>query len=186
MKKLLSGMLLAAVFVSGHALAEEAKSPRSVSVYINPMVYQHETKLWHFYYIYWLNQGAAVEPIAVNTLKNSFADVSMCQGSNAADVLMSIEPHVSYNPNMRTFYGTVIINVHSGSGKPIGVYESTADYSGDLDFGVEMKVNKVLVGAMNAVMVKVKADSKFQALLANGVPDNETKVPCSMVSLLSN
>lgn len=153
-------------------------------VYIDPQDYQHETRLWHFYYSYWLSPAAAVEPIALDALQPLFAQTGLCRGGEAADVIVSIKPNIFYNPHMTMFYGDVVAQAYSGSGKPIATYRAEAQTSGFLDVQPAAKIKAVYQDAMQKIVTQMRADTAFMALVNNGLTDAETKMPCEMVSVL--
>ena len=153
-------------------------------IYIDPQEYTHEIKLWHFYYGYWFSQGEAVEPIALAALQPLFAETAMCEGNEAGDVVVWIKPKMFYNPHMTTFYGKIMARVYSGSGKLIGQYKGEAQNTGFLDVYPEYKVQATYAAAMRKVVQQMKNDAALQGVLDKGVPESETRMPCSMVSIL--
>ncbi|HEY3326484.1 MAG TPA: hypothetical protein VGK14_04870 [Novimethylophilus sp.] len=155
-----------------------------VLVYISPQEYAHEIKLWHFYYNYWFSQGRAIEPVALDALQPMFADIAMCDGNKAADVVVWIKPHMFYNPRMTVYYGTVVADVYSGSGKPVATYKADVQHNGYLDVLPAAQINATYRAAMQEIVRQMQADNAMQALVSQGLPASETAMPCSMVTIL--
>jgi len=153
-------------------------------VYIAPQYYEHEIKLWHFYYDYWFNQGEMVEPIALNALQPLFAGADLCRGGEAADMIVTIKPQMFYNPHMSMFYGDIEAHIYSGSGKPIATYHAETQSSGFLDVKPEAKVQAVYQDTMQKIVSQMQADPALTVLATQGLPEAETKMPCEMVSVL--
>lgn len=172
--------------VLGAAVTAQAKEadPAKMVVYISPQEYTHSIKLWHFYYDYWYSQGPAVESVATQMLGAQFGDVAMCEGNNAGNTLVWIKPSMFYNPHMLIFYGKITANVYTGSGKAIGNYVGESQRHGFLDVLPARQVNAAYKLAMQNVVDKMKADQALQAAISSGVPVNETKTPCAMVTVL--
>ena len=163
--------------------AKEA-DPAKMLVYISPQEYTHSVQLLHFYYGYWFSQGGAVESAAKQILGAEFGDVGMCEGNNAGNTLVWIKPSMFYNPQMTTYYGKITANVFSGSGKPLGTYVGESKRQGFIDVYPERQVEAAYKLAMQNVADKMKADQALQAAINEGLPANETRTPCAMVSVL--
>ena len=166
------------------SFAAEAAPVGRALIYIDPQEYTHEIKLWHFYYDYWFSQGRAVEPVALDALKPLFAETAMCKGNNAADILIWIKPGMFYNPHMTTFYGKIVAKVYSGSGKPVATYKANVQHGGYLDVLPKEQVKAAYQAAMQKIVGRMQADRALQALIARGLPESETRMPCSMVAVL--
>jgi hypothetical protein len=157
---------------------------KRVLVYIDPQEYNHQVKLWAFYYGYWFSRGEAVEPIAVSALKTIFPDTSMCESNLAADMVVWIKPDMFYNPHMTTYYGKVTAQFYSGSGKPIATFRAPVQHQGFLDVVPAEQIGSIYKEAMQDVIRQMQEDNAMQAFVSQGLPEGETKMPCNMVSIL--
>lgn len=166
------------------SFAAEAAPVGRALIYIDPQEYAHEIKLWHFYYGYWFSQGRAVEPVALDALGPLFAKTAMCEGNNAADILIWIKPGMFYNPHMTTFYGKIVAKVYSGSGKPVATYKADVQHGGFLDVMPAEQVKTTYQAAMRKIVGQMQSDTALQALIGRGLPESETRMPCSMVTVL--
>lgn len=181
--KLTALVWISALWLGLCGAAQAAPTGRAL-IYISPQEYSHEVKLGHFYYNYWFSQGKAVKPIALDALKPLFAETAMCEGNAAADVVIWIKPRMFYNPRMTTFYGKIVAQVHSGSGKPIATYTANAQRDGFLDVKPAERVRATYQAAMQEIVRQMQSDATLQALIAQGVPESETRMPCGMVTVL--
>lgn len=163
--------------------ASSAPAGRAL-MYISPQDYTHDIKLWHFYYSYWFNQGSAIEPVALAALKPVFADIALCEGNKAADIVVWIKPRMFYNPHMTVYYGTVAANVYSGSGKFIASYKADVQHVGFLDVQPAAQITVTYEAAMQQIISKMQADNAVLGLAARGLAADETAMPCSMVAIL--
>lgn len=182
MKSILSILTLAlsmSVSSLGHAMPDKGKA----LIYISPDEYEHPIKLWHFYYDYWFSQGKALEPVALETLKPGFTETGMCESNKAADVLIWLKPRMFYNPHMTRFYGNVVAHVYSGSGKHLATYQSKVERNGYLDILPATQVSTVYRMAMQDLLAQMRQDGELQKLVAEGLPQSETAMPCSMVTI---
>ena len=153
-------------------------------VYIDPLEYEHEIKLWNFTYIYGVNQGEALQPVALETLAPMFAKVGMCKENFAADVVIWLRPRIFYNPIMTMFYGRVLAQVYSGSGKPLATLEATAQRSGWLDVVSHEQVRLTYQAVMQELVRQMQGHAQLQAAMHTTLPEAETPMPCGMVTIL--
>lgn len=176
--------MAAGALLLGLSHAAQAAPLARALVYIDPQEYNHDIKLWHFYYSYWFSQGKAVEPLALAAFKPMFAEVGMCEQNVAADVVIWLRPRMFYNPHMTMFYGSIVAQVYSGSGKPLASYEANAEHNGFLDVVPAAQVKTTYQAAMQDIVRQMQADSALQSAIAAGLPASETPMPCGMVTIL--
>jgi hypothetical protein len=176
-------MSLLAVLLGMAGPAQAAPVARAL-VYIDPLEYEHEVMLWHFYYSYWFTQGEALQPVALETLAPLFAKVGMCEENFSADIVIWLRPRIFYNPHMTMFYGRVLAQVYSGSGKPIATLEATAQRSGWLDVVSHEQVRLTYQAVMQELVRQMQAHAQLQAAMDTTLPEAETPMPCGMVTIL--
>lgn len=175
---LLATLALATPFAASAAPAGHAL------IYISPGQYKHEIRLWQFYYDYWYSQGKAVEPLALETIKPMFADTAMCEDNRAADAIIWVKPRMFYNPHLGMYYGAVIADAYSGSGKFIASYRADVEHSGFLDVQPATQISAIYRTALQEVVGKMQANPELASLATQGLPSNETAMPCGMVAVL--
>jgi hypothetical protein len=191
--KQFAGAILAACMIFNAATATAAEADTSdqsrILVYISPQDYEHSIKLWHYYDDYWYEQGPVIEPVAMEALSAEYGNVQMCRGNYTGNVLVWIKPRMYYNPQLQVFYGEVTADVFTGQGEAIGSYKGEARKLGFLDVYPEQQVEAAYKMAMQNLMVKLKANSAFQAVVSdtptsNAKSSNAKETACSMVTLL--
>lgn len=182
-------MLSAATAISVAAeqpAVEMAKTaqPRML-VYINPNEYTHSAALSDFYYHYWFSQGPDIEALAMEKLGAQFGDVGMCEGYSSAETVVWIRPSIFYNPKMRTYYGKIVAEVFSGSGKSLGIFTARAERNGWIDVDTAGQIKATYTSAMKGLIEQMAASSSIRNTLDSAVASNENSVPCATVSMLS-
>ncbi|BCM25565.1 hypothetical protein [Methyloradius palustris] len=166
------------------AAVEQASAPANMVVYIAPAQYEHPIKLWHFYYSYWFEQGPVAEVVAEDVFGSEYGHVAMCTSNEAGNTLVWLKPSMFYNPHMTTYYGTVTASVYSGSGKPLGTFVGESQKNGFLDVATNDQIKATYKLAMQDLAAKMNANPAFQQLVKQGIPDTETRSPCTMVTML--
>ena len=184
-KRILSALLFS---LAGASSLAQAAPVGHVLIFINPQEYIHEHRIGGvgsgYNSVFWFKQGPMVEPIALEALRPVFADAKMCEAAMAADVIIWIRPNVVYNDQMTNFYGSIVANVYAGNGEFIASYDETAAKSGFWDVFPATRITAAYKSAMQAVVKKIEADEKLRPLIAQGLAEDKTRIPCSMVSLL--
>lgn len=165
-------------------LAAKSAPPRML-VYINPNEYTHSAALSDFFYHYWFSQGPDIEALAMEKLGAQYGDVGMCEGYSSARAVVWIKPSIFYNPKMGTYYGKIVAEVFSGSGKSLGTFTARAEHTGWIDVNTAGQIKATYTSAMNGLVQQMAASSSIQNTLDAAVTGNENSVPCANVSLLS-
>lgn len=145
-------------------------------IYISPSHYAHSVRLLHPFYNYWFEQGPLVEPIALKALQGNNADIRLCQSGQKAATIVSIEPRIFYNPQMRVYHSELIATVYSGGGTKIGTYVGQAQQQGNtsVDNGLQGHIKQAYSRAMDDLMGKI-------TLAQHGATGTEVKLPCNVV-----
>lgn len=192
MNKLLPALMFASVLSVPSVPSFAAEQPpvaKPVSsqmlVYINPNEYTHSAALSDFYYHYWFSQGPDIEALAMEKLGAQFGDVGMCEGYSLAKTVVWIKPSIFYNPKMRTYYGKIVAEVFSGSGKSLGIYTAKAEHNGWIDVDTAGQIKATYTSAMNGVVKQMAASPSIMNALDKAVASNENSMPCTSVTLIS-
>jgi hypothetical protein len=183
-KSALPAVMLATLTSPAIAAVEQATAPANLVVYIAPAQYEHPIKLWHFYYSYWFEQGPLAEAAAEDVLGSEYGHVAMCSSNEAGNTLIWLKPSMFYNPHMSTYYGTVTATVFSGSGKLLGTFVGESQKNGFLDVATSEQIKSTYKLALQDLTTKLNANPAFQQLVKQGIPDTETRSPCTMVTML--
>jgi hypothetical protein len=169
--KFYSPILLLSLALSAPAYAEKTVA----TLYLSPSVYQLHGHLNSPYREYWFNQGALFAPIALKTLQEKYADLTLCQSGNTVDRVIKLTPNIFYNPQMRVLHGQVIANVYSGGGTLLGAYVGKAQQVGSIDVAMDESIKKAYAAAMQNLVEKLSLSE--QAYTVN----SEIKLPCNVV-----
>ena len=178
-------VLFLSLILSKAAFAD--KLPGSIAVNIAKCHYEHPVRLLHPYLEVWHMKGLMVEKVALKVLSEHFANVSMCANSSNADVVLSLEPQIFYNAQLRVFYAEVIAKAYVNNGEPIdqlvaiATVKKQAQQNGDLGIKPECYMEKVYTEAMDKVIKQLEVDSAFLAVLnktAEKAPANKAETLC--------
>ena len=181
MFKLFVVLFLSLIF-SNVALAD--KLPGNIAVHIAKRHYEHPVRLLHPYLDVWHMKGPMVEKVALKALPKRFANVSMCANSSNADVVLSLEPQMFYNAQLRVFYAEIIAKAYVNNGEPIDqlvaivTVKKQAQQNGDLGIKPEYYMEKAYTKAMDKVIKQLEVDSAFLATL-NKTPANKAETLCN-------
>lgn len=168
--------LLAGLVICSTALAD--KLPGNIAVHIAKIHYEHPVRLLHPYLDVWHMKGPLAEKAAIKALNKRFANIHMCNDSNNADVVLLLEPHMFYNPQMRVFHAEIIAKAFTNSTAPPTFYNSIttikkqAQQNGDLGIKPEFYMEKAYTKAMDKVIKKLETDKAFLATLNKSPPGN--------------
>lgn len=177
---LFAALLALSCNVYAHEVDMQAK-PTDVAIYIQSQDYNHPIRLRSYSEGYWYSQGSMLEAAAVKVLGADLKEVAMCDTHpSAAKVLVWLRPRMFYNPQVQTYYGKVLAYAYSADGKPLGSYVGKAQKFGLFNVKMDDVLNSTYEAAMQAVSVKMQADTKFQEALTA----SSTGLPCATTSLL--
>ncbi len=184
-RNIFAALLATSMLASPVLYAEETATSAKMLMYIHPQEYNSSVKLWQYYRDYWFTQGPIVEDAALRVMGKEFGDAAMCDSNQiASNVLVWLRPKIFYNPQMQMYHGKITAVAYTASGKPIATYVGEASKRGFLDVQAEKQIKEVYDNTMLAVADKMKADSNLLAAMNTPAVANETKTPCSMVTLL--
>lgn len=181
MKRFIAALLLCLAAVHG-VNAEERKA--NLLMYISSNEYTHEVRLGLIpYYIVWARTGPALERAARSAFQGVFENVAMCEGSNGGDVIVWLQPQLTYSPPMGAFYAKVTARFFRADGKSIGVLQATGLNSAPIGAGlVEARVQVAFDRAMQSIAAQYTADTGLQGNIDRSLH----QAPCAMVALVPN
>ena len=175
-------LLISAMMLTQAAQANEPGS-KKILLYISPFEYTHSVSFGLLpYYQYWFVQGPTVEHAAAQILGAQFEGVGMCEGTSTGNTLVWLQPTVVFN--LGIFYGKIVANVYSGSGKYLSSYVGRAEKIGFMDVYPMHSIDAVYKLTMQNVADKMKADPAFQVAMNESRPGNEAATPCGLVPIL--
>ena len=184
MFKLFIVLFLSLIF-SNAATADKLSG--NIAVHIAKRHYEHPVRLLHPYLDVWHMKGPMVEKVALKALPKRFANVSMCANSSNADVVLSLDPQMFYNAQLRVFYAEIIAKAYVNNGEPIdqlvaiATVKKQAQQNGDLGIKPEYYMEKAYTKAMDKVIKQLEVDSAFLAVLnktADKTSANKAEILC--------
>ena len=168
--------LTTVLMASSSAFAE--KLPGNIAVHIAKTHYEHPVRLLHPYLDVWHMKGPLVEKAALKTLEKRFANLNLCNSSTGADVVLLLEPHMYYNPQLRVFHGEIIARAFTNGTEPILTIKKQVQQNGDLGIKPDFYMEKAYTKAMDKVIKKLEADKVFLATL-NNIQKNNAETLCA-------
>lgn len=180
MFKLFVALLFSLIF-STSAFADKLSG--NIAVHIAKRHYEHPVRMLHPYLDVWHMKGPMIEKVALILLPKRFAKVSMCASSINADVVLSLEPQMFYNAQLRVFYAEIIAKAYVANGQPVDqlvaitTVKKQAQQNGDLGIKPDYYMEKAYSKAMDKVIKQLELDSAFLAAL-NKTSPNKAETLC--------
>ncbi len=181
MQKLLAITILSLILCSAaQAETKPVMLPSSIAMHIGKTHYEHPVRLLHPYLDVWHMKGPLAERAALKTLKKRFANVSDC--SAPANVVLLLEPHMFYNPQLRVFHGEIIARAYTkGNEDPtyensLTVIKKQAQQNGDISIKPDFYMEKAYAKAMDKVIKKLETDKAFLATLDKAKMDDPKSI----------
>ena len=144
--------------------AAATNSSTHLLVYINPIFYEHPVRMLHPYLDYWHMRGPMFEKVVMDalnktTFNNTRTDAKICKPDLNANITISLEPYIFYNPQMRIFHSEIIANVYAGKLVPIATYKATAQQQGELNNAADYYLKLAYSKAMQGIIKRMQADA---------------------------
>ena len=156
----------------------------NVAIHIAKRHYEHPVRMLHPYLDVWHMKGPMAEKVALKVLPKHFANINMCANSSNADVVISIEPQMFYNAQLRVFHAEVIAKAYVNTGEPvdqlvaIATVKKQAQQNGDLGIKPDYYMEKAYTKAMDKMIKQLETDGAFLAAL-NKNPANKAETLCA-------
>ncbi len=184
MLKIILSFLISLAF-SNVALSHQLAG--NVAIHIAKRHYEHPVKLLHPYLDVWHMKGPMAEKVALKVLAKHFASINMCANSSNADVVLSLEPQMFYNAQLRVFHAEIIAKAYVDNGQPveqlvaIATVKKQAQQNGDLGIKPDYYMEKAYTKAMDKMIKQLETDGAFLAVLntrADKKPANKAENLC--------
>lgn len=161
--------LFCAALWSSTVLAETStpKIAGNLAVHIAQMHYEHPTRLLHPYLDVWHMKGPLAQKVALATLNKRFDNVQWCNQAKNATLLLQLEPHMFYNPQLKVFHAEIIAKVYTQSAGSSNLetailkIKKQAQQVGDLNATPTFYMEKAYVKAMDKVIKALEKDPIF-------------------------
>ena len=188
MQKLICTLLFSLIFSSTtHAETSPLRLTGNIAMHIGKTHYEHPIRLLHPYLDVWHMKGPLAEKAALKTLKKRFANVGDCNAS--ANVVLLLEPHMFYNPQLRVFHAEIIARAYINGAelanyeKAITVIKKQAHQQGDLGVTPDFYMQKAYTKAMEKIIKNLETDEAFLATLNKAKMENPKTICDTLDSL---
>ncbi|MDX1914670.1 MAG: hypothetical protein SFU55_03730 [Methylophilus sp.] len=177
---------LFAITLCTPAIADDkiSTSESAIAVLIAKTNYEHPVRLLHPYLDYWHMKGPLAEKAAMQTLQQHFQNVNWCNHANNAKVVLLLEPHIFYNPQLHVFHSEIIAKVYTPDNKSnhtaqaIVTIKKQAQQLGELDATPEFYLEKAYIKAMEEVVEALDTNQDFlNSIKATGSKNAESICP---------
>ena len=147
--------------VASQTAFAQTKLPGNVAVHIAKTHYEHPVRLLHPYLDFWHMKAPLANKVALKTLPKRFAGVSDCNTN--AQVVLLLEPHMFYNPQLRVFHAEFIARAYTSTGESITRIKKQAQQIGDLGVKPDFYMEKAYTKAMDKIIKALETDKAFLA-----------------------
>ena len=132
-------------------------------IYINESFDKHPIRLrgTRGYTGYWVQQASILKKSALSGLPNS----AWCEKGNYGNLILSLEPHIFFNPIMTTYHGTLKAKIYNQDGKIIKTIKVEDEFSGILTVLYEVPVDKLYKKLLLALDGQIKNDIETNLIL---------------------
>lgn len=153
MKKIKLFVFIVAVFNLFFMKTVFANSTYNYLIFVNNNFDRHPIYLKSYSTGYWVQQASILK----NSSKSIFASSANCEKNHYGKLILSLEPHLFYNPLMKTLYGKISTKVYGGNGKILTTINTEDEIQGSLSVLHEKIIDqlykKILTKSQNEIEV---------------------------------
>lgn len=164
--------ILLILYCTTFSSAFAAKLPGNIALHIAKTHYQHPVRILHPYLDFWHMKGPLAEKAALTALQKRFTNVNECTSGTEASVVLLLEPHVFYNPQLRVFHAEFIARAYTDDTASITRIKKQARQNGDLAITPNVHLEQGYTKAIEKVIAKLTLDKAFLATLDKQSIDN--------------
>ncbi len=112
-------------------------------------------------------KGPLAEKAALQTLQQHYQNVNWCNQANNAKVVLLLEPHMFYNPQLHVFHSEIIAKVYTpeyksnNTAQAVITIKKQAQKLGELDTRPEFYLEKAYVKAMEEIVQTLNTNQDF-------------------------
>ena len=136
MKKILYKLSFILFCISAINIAH-SQTNQDFLLYVDKNFDKHLTHLNGFYSHYLIKEAPLLKASAMKNINSS----ALCEENNFGAFVLNMEPHLFYNPLMRTLYGSIETKVYSDKAKIIKNFITEDEIEGQLDIFPDKKVS---------------------------------------------
>jgi hypothetical protein len=158
MKKIKFYILIIFAFTS---ICVHANSGNDYLIYISSSFDKHPTYIKSYSIGYWVPQASILK----NSSKSVFSSSASCEKDNYGSLILSLEPHLFYNPLMTTLYGTISTRVYGLSGKIITTIKSEDEVQGYLSVLHEKLIDRLYKKVLTKLQNQIRTNDAINLYL---------------------
>lgn len=141
------------------ALAATDSQNNAVAINIPDSYYQHPVRLLHPYLDYWLMRGPLLEKVVRIAMRHDTNNaIEMCGDGTPAGAVLTLEPHLFYNPQSRVFYTEIIASAYTEAAAPLLVIKAEAQQMGELAVTPDFYIQKAYAKAFDKVLQSLRSN----------------------------
>lgn len=151
----------------------------NIMVYINPLFYEHPIRMLHPYLDIWHLRGPMFEKIALKALNNnvvglksSQTNAQTCKPNVDANLTISLEPYMFYNPQMRVFHAEVLAKVYAGRLDAIASFKAKAQQQGEINNVADYYFKKAYGNAMQDIVQQLNNEMTAHPVAPSSLENN--------------
>jgi hypothetical protein len=122
-----------------NTISAAANSGNDYLIYVSSSFDKHPIYLKSYSIGYWIPQATILK----NTSKSVFTSSASCEKDHYGRLILSLEPHLFYNPLMTTLYGNISAKVYGHNGKIIATIKSEDEIQGYLSILHEKLIDRL-------------------------------------------
>ncbi len=166
MKKLMQGFMFILISSITFANAASEKVSGNIAVHIAKTHHLNPVRLLHPYLDVWHMKGPLAEKAAMSSLQKHFPNTKECTKDSNADVVLLLEPHMFYNPQLFVFHAEFIVRAYTGNAEqPITRIKKQAEQLGNLNIVPDFYMEQAYTKAIDKVIAELVVDQAFLATL---------------------
>jgi len=158
MKKIKFYILIIFAFTS---ICVHANSGNDYLIYISSSFDKHPTYIKSYSIGYWVPQASILK----NSSKSVFSSSASCEKDNYGSLILSLEPHLFYNPLMTTLYGTISTRVYGLNGKIITTIKSEDEVQGYLSVLHEKLIDRLYKKVLTKLQNQIRTNDAINLYL---------------------
>ena len=130
-------------------------------IHISDYYYKHPTYIKSYSFGYWVPQAS----ILTKSSKAIFTSSAPCAPNYYGNVILSLEPHIFYNPLMKTLYGDISTKIYGNAGNIITTIKSEDEVQGSLSILHETLIDQLYRKILVKLQNQIKTNEKMNAYL---------------------
>jgi hypothetical protein len=130
-------------------------------IYVSSSFDKHPTYLKSYPIGYWIPQASILK----NSSKSVFSSSASCEKDHYGKLILSLEPHLFYNPLMTTLYGSISTKVYGHNGKIIATIKSEDETQGYLSILHEKLIDRLYKKVLTKLQNQIQTNEAVNLYL---------------------